>query len=192
MNTKYEPGPDNNPGGSIRFRGRPNSYAEFPNKKGKPKRPSDEITILAFVFPDGGEGPILTNSNPLGVGIKLFSTKKGLFSRFTSPAKPRTKPVKARKLRQRTWNFVGTTYNKRTGVAKIFINAREVARKRIGRLRVPINNPLRTGAVRRDSRRLRGKVTCVQIYPKELTGMQIRMAKRLCFKKSKYFFQIFW
>jgi len=181
-NVKYEPGPDNNPGGSIRFRGRPNSYVEFPKKK---RSPSDEITILAYVFPDGGQGPILSNANPHGVGIKVYSTKKGLIASFTSPRKPRTNPIRARRLRPRTWSFVAVSYKKRTGIAKIFINAREVARKRIGKLRLPTSYPLRTGAVRRDPRRLRGKVSCIQIYPKELTTRQIRMARRLCFKNGK-------
>lgn len=181
-NVKYERGPDNNPGGSIRFRGRPNSYVEFPKKK---RAPSNEITVLAYVFPEGGQGPILSNANPHGVGIRVYSTKKGLIASFTSPRKPRTSPVRARRLRPRTWSFVATTYNRRTGIAKIFINAREVARKRIGKLRVPTSYPLRTGAVRRDARRLRGKVTCIQIYPKELTSRQIRMAQRLCFKRGK-------
>lgn len=190
-NVKYEPGPDNNPGGSIRFRGRPNSYVEFPKKK---RSPSDEITILAYVYPDGGQGPILSNANPHGVGIKVYSTKKGLIASFTSPQKPRTNPIRARRLRPKTWSFIGVSYKKRTGITKIFINAREVARKRIGKLSVPTSYPLRTGAVRRDRRTLRGKVACIQIYPKELTSRQIRMARRLCFKKGKlqYYFNQWW
>lgn len=181
-NVKYQPGPANRPGGSIRFRGRPNSYVEFPKKK---RKPVDEITILAYVFPEDSQGPILANVNPRGVGVKFYTTKKGLIAQFSSPKKPRTRPVYTGKLRRRTWSFVATSYNRRTGVAKIFINSREYTRKNIGRIRVPLNYNLRTGAVRSDPRRLRGKVTCIQVYPKELTSRQIRMARRLCFKTGK-------
>ena len=183
-NVKYQRGPANRPGGSVRFRGRRNSFVEFPRNK-KKRKPADEITVLAYIYPAGYGGPILANANPRGVGIKFYTTKKKLTINFSSPKKPRTRTVKTRKIPQRAWSFVGATYKRKTGVAQIFINARKYASERIGRLRVPLDYNMRTGAVRSDPQRLRGKVSCIQIYPKELTSRQIRMAKKLCFKPGR-------
>ena len=180
-NVRYEAGPDKKPVSSIRFRGRTNSFVEFPKKA---RKPADEITVLAFLYPENNKGPILANANPQGVGIKFYNTKKGLWVRFSSRKKRFTRTVYTRKpIKQRVWSFVGVTYKRKTGVAKIFVNAKEYGRKNIGRLRVPLDYTLRTGAVGKDT--LRGKVSCIQIYPKELTSRQIRMAKKLCVKTGR-------
>ena len=180
-NVRYRPGPNLRPGGSIRFKGSPDSFVEFPKKA---RKPADEITVLAFLYPENNKGPILANANPQGVGIKFYTTKKGLRVKFSPRKKRFTRTVDTRKpIKQRVWRFVGFTYKRKTGVAKIFVNAKEYGRKNIGRLRVPLDYTLRTGAVGKDT--LRGKVACIQIYPKELTPQQILMAKKFCRKTGR-------
>ena len=180
-NARYQRGPSNEPGGSILLKGQFNSYVEFPKKK---RNPADEITVLAYILPGDREGPIIANGKKGGVGIKFYTTKKGLSVSFSSPKKT-LRVVYPKMLSKPKWKFVGASYSRKTRLVKIFIDSKEYARKKINRFRVPLDYTMRVGAVRRDPRRLRGKVACIQIYPEALTPLQIRMARRLCSKTGR-------
>lgn len=177
-------GPDGVPGGSVRFKGRTNSYIEFPNRGKLSARNS--ITLLAWINPDGPVGPIF-NYKTNGFGVHFWMTRpRELFARFVSSKGSFTYPLRSRKIRLRAWNFVGTTYDQRSGIARLFINNKEVARRRIGRIKLSTNFPARMGARIGDNRAFRGRITCMQVYDTALTINQMRLAKKLCFKTSKY------
>ena len=181
-NIRPAAGPDGRNGGSFRFKGRSDSFIEFPNT-GKLDA-VNSITILAWINPDGPVGPIF-NYKPDGFGVHVWMVRPTvLMARFVTRSKKFTTPVKTSKIRPRVWNFVGATYDQRTGYAKLFVENREVARKRIGRIRLATNYPVRMGARRGDNRYFRGRITCVQVYGTALRPTQIRAAKQLCFKRS--------
>lgn len=183
-NTRPGIGPDGIPGGSIRFKGRKDSYIEFPNRGRLTARNS--ITLLAWVFPDGPVGPIF-NYKTDGFGVHFWMTRpRELFVRFVSKKGSFSTPVTSNKIRLRAWNFVGATYNHRTGYAKLFINNKQVASKRIGRIGTLLTNyPARMGARTGDNRAFRGRITCMQVYDVALSVRQMELAKALCFKTSK-------
>lgn len=182
-NTRPGEGPDGIPGGSIRFKGRTDSYIEFPNKGRLTARYS--ITLLAWVFPDGPVGPIF-NYKTDGFGVHFWLTRpRELFARFVSRKGSFTTPLTSRKIHLSAWNFVGTTYDQRTGIASLYINLKLVARKQIGKITLSTNYPARMGAKTGDNRAFRGRITCMQVYDTALTIPQMRLAKALCFKTSK-------
>lgn len=186
-NVRPAPGPDGTPGGSYRFYGRPNSYIQFPNRGRIDTRKS--ITLLAWINHEGRAGPIF-NYKPTGWGVHLWMIRPNtLFVRFTRRRSLRfTKPLVSRTVQPRRWQYVGATYDGRTGVARLFVNSKFVSRKRIGLIRLATNYPARMGAKIGDRRSFRGRISCMQVYNVALKAKQIRARKKRCFRKSKYSF----
>ena len=176
------PGPDGRPDGSMQFYGRSSSYVELPNTGRLDARYS--ITILAWVYHEGRAGPIF-NYNPRGFGVHLWMVRpRELFARFVQRSGRFTRPLRSRKVRYKAWNYVGTTYNQRTGIGTLWINSKLVARQKIGKIRLSTNFPVRLGARIGDGRYFRGRLFCIQVYSAALTGKQIDEAKKKCFKSK--------
>ena len=184
-NVRLAPGPDRKPLGSYQFYGRSNSYIQFPNRgKIDTKR---SITLLAWIYHQGRAGPIF-NYMPNGWGVHFWMTSpRTLFARFTRRGGRRfTNAVVSRRVTPRRWQFVGATYNGRTGRAKLFVNRRFTSSKYIGRIKLATNYPARMGARIGDRRYFRGRISCMQVYDKALTARQILRRKRRCFRKGMY------
>ena len=173
------PGPDGRPDGSMQFYGRSSSYVELPNTGRLDARYS--ITILAWVYHEGRAGPIF-NYNPRGFGVHLWMVRpRELFARFVQRSGRSTQPVRSRGLKYKAWNYVGTTYDGKTGKATLWLNSRPIASQKIGRVRLSTNLPVRIGARQGDRRYLKGRVFCVQVYSVALNAKQIEEAKKKCF-----------
>lgn len=175
-------GPDKTPDGSYQFFGRRNSYIEFPNRgKLDTKR---SMTILAWIYHQGRAGPIF-NYMPNGWGVHLWMvTPRTLFVRFTRRRKQAfTAAVVARAITPNKWQYIGATYDDKTGVAKLYLDGRVIAQKKIGRIRLATNFPARMGARVGDRRYFRGRISCVQVYDVALTANQISRRKKRCFRR---------
>ena len=179
-------GPDGVPGTATLFYGRANSYIQFPNRGRLDTRRS--ITLLAWIKHLGRAGPIF-NYMPNGWGVHFWMvTPRTLFVRFTRRRGRRFTPaVTSRTVRYRTWEYVGAEYDYRTGIARLFVRNRFVASRRIGRIRLATNYPVRMGARIRDKRYFRGSISCMQVYKKALTARQILTRRTRCFKRGMLF-----
>ena len=190
VRVRFAPGPDRRPGGSVFFFGKPNSYVEIKNRAGGPLdagRRGGSITLGAWVYNLGGAGPII-HYKPNGWGVHFwYVTSKTLFVRFTRRGSLRSTPALAtRRNMRKGWNFVAATYRRRTGTARLFVNNKFVARKRIGRIRLATNYPVRLGARKGDRRYFKGQIACVQFYNRALTARQLRRQSRLCVRGEQY------
>lgn len=184
VGVKHGPGPDGRRDGSSIFYGRRNSYVEIPNTGRLDARYS--ITILIWVYHEGRAGPIV-NYNPNGFGVHLWTTRRReLFARFVRRTGRMTPPVRSRRLKFKAWNYVGATYDERTGIATLWVNSQPVARRRLGRIRLSTNYPIRMGATRRSRTYFRGRLFCLQLYSVALKRKQIFEAKRKCFLPGKF------
>ena len=177
-------GPDGRPNTATQFFGKPNSYIQFPNNGRLDTRRS--ITLMAWIYHEGSAGPIF-NYMPNGWGVHFWMVSPTtLFVRFTRRRGRRFTPhVQYRGVRHRKWQYVGATYSARTGVAKLYVNNKMVARKLIGRIQLATNYPVRMGARIGDSRFFRGRISCVQVYSAALNSRQIAARKKRCFLKGK-------
>ena len=186
VNVRAAVGPDRTRGGAYRFLGKFNSYAEFRNT-GKLDT-KNSMTLLAWIKHTGRNGPIF-NYNPRGWGVHFWMTSpRQLFVRFTRRNRRQPAPVVYNRILPGRWQYVGATYNKRTGVAKLFVNSRFVASRRIGRFQLATNYPVRMGAKndRRDRRYFRGSISCMQVYGVALSRRAILRKKKRCFRKGKW------
>ena len=178
------PGPDGTRDGSYQFYGRSNSYIQFPNRGGLDTKNS--ITFLVWIYHQGRAGPIF-NYMPNGWGVHFWMiSPRTLFVRFTRRRGRRfTKAVLSRSVVPNRWQFVGATYDQRTGIAKLFVNRRFTAQKYIGKIRLATNYPVRMGARIGDGRYFRGRISCMQVYNGALSHWKIISKKRRCFRRSK-------
>lgn len=183
-NVKPAPGPDGRQGTSYQFYGRRNSFITLPNRGKLDTRRS--ITILAYIFHSGHSGPIV-HYYARGWGVHFWMiNQRTIFVRFMKRrSRGATHSLASRSIRPNTWQFVGTSYDHRTGVAKLFLNGRVIAKRRIGRIRLATNYPIRVGAKIGDGRYFRGRISCIQIYNVALTARQIAARARRCFMKRK-------
>lgn len=72
-----------------------------------------------------------------------------------------------------TWNQVGATYDRNTGVAQLWHDGKMVKSRNIGQIELATNSPIRLGARKGDERYFEGKISCVQIYDKALNEEEI-------------------
>lgn len=184
VHVRPDTGPDRTRGGAYRFLGRFNSYADFRNT-GKLDA-KNSITLLAWIKHTGRSGPIF-NYNPRGWAVHWWMTsRRHLFIRFTRRNGRQPAPV-VYKIAYRKWQFVGATYNRRTGIAKLFVNNRFVKKQYIGKFQLATHYHVRMGAKndRRDRRYFKGSISCMQVYGKALSRRMILRKKRRCFRKGK-------
>lgn len=115
-----------------------------------------------------------------------MTSPRTLFVRFTRRSRRQPTPVVYNRVQHGRWQFVGATYNKRTGVAKLFVNNRFVARRYIGRFQLATNYPVRMGAKIGDKRYFRGSIACLQVYSVPLSRSAILTKKKRCFRKGLF------
>ena len=173
------PGPDGKSGTSYQFFGRPNSFIQLPNNGALDTVKS--ITISFWVYPQGS-GP-LVNYNPRGQGVQIWMVSPTqLFVRFVRRRGRRLTSPLIYRIYRRSWNYITATYKQRTGVARLYVNNRLVKRKVIGKISLATNYPVRLGAKIKGTRFFKGRLACLQFYNTALTGRQIAVRKKMCFK----------
>ena len=175
-------GPDGRPGTSYQFFGRRNSYIRFPNRGHLDAKYS--ITLLAWVYPEG-VGPVFR----YGVDFSVCRGRRLCFKIFPRDSRNiRVRPLRAgRVIRYRKWQYVGVTYEQRTGDAMIYVDGRLVARKRMRRTSLRTNIPATMGAG--GGRYFRGRISCMQVYGSALSLRQILRRKRRCFRGKILLYQ---
>lgn len=187
VGVRLAPGPDGKPRGSYEFYGRRNSYIYFPNNGRIDTKTS--ITILAWIYHTGHSGPIF-HYLPNGWGVHFWMVgRRTIFARLMKRGRRpiSSKYISSSRITPYKWQYVGMTYDFRTGVAKLYLNSRVIAQKRIGRFRIATNYPVRMGVKIGDRRYFRGRISCVQVYDVALNANQIARRKRRCFRKGMIF-----
>lgn len=182
----YSHGPDNHPQGAISFTGRRNSYVLIPNNGCLDTRYS--ITIIFWVFPESS-GPLL-HFKPKGWGLHLWIVRPfRLYARFVRRSGRSVRPL-YKGIKPRQWSYIAATYDRRTGVATLWLNSIPIIQRRIGRFRLGLatNYPIAIGRKPGDRRRFRGKISCLQIYNYAMNGVQIRSKMKRCFRAGEYIF----
>ena len=184
-NIGFARGPFGKPGTAIKFKGRANSFILFPNKKGGLDT-KNAITILAWVKPKGATGPIF-NYHPNAWGVHLWIIRgRGLFVRYTRRKDRKSSPhLVSYKIKRNRWNYIGTTYDRRTGIASLFINRRPVVRRFVGKFPLSTQFPVRMGTRQNDKRFFKGSISCLQVFNVALRSNQILAQRNECLKKRR-------
>lgn len=182
QNIQSAQGPDGSKGGSLQLAGEVDSFIEIPNDG--PLDATRSITLLAFVYPMGKGGPIICYEKS-GLGVQLcyngVTSKEGVlrasFIRRDLLEIKISDPLEAQVLRLNEWNFVGTSYDYNSGMARLWHNGDEVKTVYIGEnLELATQFPIRIGAVNNPFKGnyFKGRISLLHIYADALTAENIR------------------
>ena len=105
-----------------------------------------------------------------------------------------TAALASKTIKRGRWQFIGASYDQPTGMARLFVGGRLVARKRILWMRLPTNYLARMGAIKNDRRHFCGKISCLQVYKVALNARKISWRRNRCFVKGNWSIYIarFW
>ena len=101
-----------------------------------------------------------------------------------------TAALSSRKIKPRTWQYIAATYDYITGYAKLYLDGKVIAQRKIGRIRLATNYPVRMGARRGDRRYFRGRISCVMVFDVALNPNQIARRKKRCFRGEFVFLSV--
>ena len=185
---RLAPGPDGSTGGSYQFSGNSTSFIKFPNNGGLDTKYS--MTFLAWVYHEQTDGPIFYYAEPgsRGYGTR-FLIGNGRFKNANLYMANLTNmnSIFSRTLQPETWHFVGYTYNYVSGQVKVWLNGSEHKMKFIT---WPAESATRQSVVMGaipagNVGNFKGRISCVQLYDRVLSKLEIEGAKQLCFTTGK-------
>ncbi|XP_077998085.1 uncharacterized protein LOC144451170 isoform X3 [Glandiceps talaboti] len=167
------------PKGAYVFHGHANSFIEFPNNGAYDTTYS--IHLMAHIYPTGSHGPIF-NFKRDGSGVHMWQTKETQhFAKFVKrDITLFTRNLAIYVLEQNEWNFVGASYDYKTGVAKLWKDDQVVSRVNMGQTQIATQYETRMGARIGDDRYFTGMITCMSVYDKELSQSEIRQVMAKC------------
>ena len=184
---KFALGPYGNPNGSFFFSGINSSYVELKNTGDLDARFS--MSVFAWVHLDNSNGQIFK----YGCSMSVFQSTLGIEVRFVDRKTSKVSLLHARNvLIENSWNFIGATYDYKTGIATVWVNNDTVMRKSIGaKMELATHTDVTVGASSNQEKHFRGRVSCLQFYDQALSMDQITEAKARCNQSSKYFAQLY-
>lgn len=176
------PGADDVEGGSLELAGSYDSFIEIPNMWGGFADAGRSITLLAFIYPTGNGGPILSY-DIYGFGVQLwhegFYGEMGVLRAhfIRRDLMVFAPPLGAPVLNMNAWNFIGASYDHDSGVACLWHNGNEVAAVSIGNnFDLATQFSIRIGALASPWQRyyFAGRICHLHIYAEALTVDNIR------------------
>lgn len=178
-------GPFGDPAGSFLISGFNNSYVEVENGGELDTRFS--VSVFAWVHPDASAsraGLIYE----YGCSMWYFPSTLGLEIRYMVRDRSKTHILGIEGvIKVNAWNFVGTTYDIRAGVASVWVNESMVMNKSIGtNVELATQGNLTIGASNNHEMQFYGKVSCLQFYDQALSVDQIMKIKTRCNQSSKH------
>ena len=171
-------GPDGVAEGSYEFAGNANSYIKFPNSAGGPLDVRYSMTMLCWVYHNGQDGPLFNYRTGGPWGVHLWVVTGQLFVRFTIRDYSFTTALIHTALAG-GWKFVGASYERATGHAKLWVNGAVVQTLNIGiGLDLATQDSIRMGAKIGDGRHFKGRIAQMQVYDKALNQEQIQAIQK--------------
>lgn len=185
------PGPDGSTGGSYQFSGSSTSFISFPNNGGLDTRYS--MTFLAWMYHELNAGPIFFYTGS-GNGVRFMLNNGGRFiALLRSSNLTEIEGDVSHVLEQKTWHFVGFSYNYVSGELVLWING-TVHKKKVVDQPAELatqQTTVRIGATPGLDRHYKGRMSCVQLYNRVLSELEIEDAKQSCLTTGEKFHNIF-
>ena len=184
------PGPDGSAGGSYQFSGNLASLIEFSNNGGLDTRYS--MTFLAWIYHEQTNGPIFCYSVP-GLGVRfLIYNQEHFHVRLISSNLTMMEGLLSAVLKPKTWYFVGVSYNYVDRELMLWINGSLQRNKDIAwPTELATQQSVIMGAMAGGIGTFKGRISCVQLYDRVLTELEVEDAKHSCFTAGEKFYSIF-
>ena len=175
-------GSDGRPNYSYKFSGSSNNHIEFPNRIGGPLDVRYSMTMLCWVYYDGKDGSLFSYEKSSTWGVHLWVVHGGkLFVHFVK----RNYYYSSTNHLLHTslvggWKFVGASYDRSSGEAKLWVNGAVVQTLNIGAgLELATQDSIRMGVKTGDGRYFKGRIAQMRIYNRALSQEQIQAIQKL-------------
>ena len=170
----FAPGPNEKDNGSYEFYGALDSYIEIPNNAGEALDVRYSITILCWIYCDGRNGPIFNYSPGRKLGVHVWVKNGYLFVLFMTRDYSLTNPLLHRAL-AREWKFIGASYDRGSGEAKLWVDGAVVHQLNIGAgLELATQGRIKMGVRSGDGSHFKGRIAEMQVYNEALSQAQIQ------------------
>ena len=135
--------------------------------------------MLAWVYIGSKGGPIF-NYDPHGWGVSLWvNSKHFLAAKFIEGDNGCTTCfVSALPLKTNEWSYVGMSYDRTSGIAKLWVNGRVSSQRDIGTTirDLSTSRSARMGArATRDGNYFKGRISRMQVYDRALTQREVEV-----------------
>ena len=173
------PGPDGRSNYSYKFSGSSNSYIEFPNTIGGPLDVRYSMTMLCWVSCDSTDGPLFNYQKSSTWGVYLWVVGGKLSVCFLKRDYSSTNYLLHTNIAG-GWKFVGASYDRSSGEAKLSVNGAVVQTLNIGAgLELATQDSITMGVKTGDGRYFKGRIAQMRIYNRALTQEQIQAIQKL-------------
>ena len=136
------------------------------------------MTMLCWVYYNGQDGPLFNYRTSGAWAVHLWVVNGQLFVRFNRRDYSFTNHLLHTALAG-GWKFVGASYDRKTGDAKLWVNGAVVQTLNIGAgLDLAPQDSVRMGVKSGDGRFFKGRIAQMQVYEKALTQRQIQAIKQ--------------
>ncbi|XP_078579637.1 uncharacterized protein LOC144863875 [Branchiostoma floridae x Branchiostoma japonicum] len=186
--TDLAEGPEGECGGSFYFKGIFGSRLDIPNNGALQTGP--DMTMLAWIFPEGTEGPIFSyqrnfpkNIWDYGADLWIWRNPSQLAVQFLgSDGGSQHNVTKDALIKEGEWQFVTATYSRTSGLVKLYWNGNEVASEDQGNIDVAsqthypvvVAGKPADESGGKDDRYYKGRIARVQVYKVALTEEQVK------------------
>ena len=137
------------------------------------------MTMLCWVYYDGKDGPLFNYWESSTWGVQLWVSKGKLFVHFRKRDYSGTKYLEHTNLAG-GWKFVGASYDRFSGEAKLWVNGAVVQTLNIGAgLELATQDRITMGVKTGDRRYFKGRIAQMRIYNRALTQEQIQAIQKL-------------
>ena len=189
-NVELASGPDGNMGGSYQFWGNLTSFIQFPNFGGLDTRYS--MTLLAWIYHEQRKGPILNYFSIGYYGVRFMVSEQGyFFVELRSSENTTLKILEGSVLQHKTWHFVGSSYNYVSGEFTIWLNG-SVDNRTIVDTPVELATQESAFMGATSNSQFKGRISCLQLYDRVLSVLEIEDAKQLCSTTGGKLFDIYY
>ena len=133
------------------------------------------MTILCWVYHQGQDGPLFNyKASEPDWGVHLWVVDGQLYVRFTRRDYTFTTYLLNTRLTG-GWKFVGASFDRSSGEAKLWVNGEVVQTRNIGaRLDLATQDKIRMGVKDGDGRYFKGRIAQMQVYNEALSQQQIK------------------
>ena len=177
-NVELAPGPGGNIGGSYQFWGNLTSFIKFPNLGGLDTRYS--MTLLAWLYHEQTRGPIFNYFSPGYYGVRFMVSEQGyFFVELRTSENTTLKSLVGSVVQEKTWHFVGSSYNYVNGEFTIWLDGSVDNRAVVD---TPVELATQESAFMgaASNSHFKRRISCLQLYDRVLSEFEIQDAKQLC------------
>ena len=140
-------------------------------------------TFLVWIYHEQRKGPIFHYFGPKYYGVRLMMNENGrLFVVLRTSQLTTLKVLDGTVLQQKTWHFVGSSYDYVSAEFTLWLNGSDDSKVIVDSpAELATQESVFMGALPGGANQFKGRISCLQVYDRVLSKVEIEDAKQSCF-----------